>query len=139
MATKKQFIEKLNKTLELEYAAAVQYVQHAAIITGPQYDSIAEELVVHAKEELDHAIQVAELINDLGGTPSIEVAKVFTSTDSKKILEQDLAGEQIAIDGYKELIKIAEEMGEYGVSNTLRGILINEEEHKRDLLGALAR
>ncbi len=132
-------IEKLNKALELEYAATVQYVQHATTVTGSQYDAIAKELVVHANEELAHAVQVADLINDLGGTPSIKVEKVFTSHDSKKMLEQDLAGEQIAIDSYKELIALANELQEYGISHVLKSILANEEEHKRDLIGSLGR
>ena len=31
-----QLIVELNKDLEWEYAAAVQYVQHAAVITGAE-------------------------------------------------------------------------------------------------------
>ena len=32
--TKQEFINELNKDLEFEYAAAIQYIQHAALITG---------------------------------------------------------------------------------------------------------
>lgn len=139
MANRKLFIEKLNEALALEYAAAVQYIQHAAVITGPQYQNIAEELVVHANEEIAHAVSVSTLINDLEGTPTIDVEKRFTDIDSQKMLEQDLKGEQIAIDQYKELITLAHELKEYGVAQILTGILANEEEHKRDLLNALGR
>ena len=55
------------------------------------------------------------------------------------MLEQDLAGEQIAIDSYKELIALANELQEYGISHVLKSILANEEEHKRDLIGSLGR
>jgi len=137
MANQKLFVEKLNKALENEYAAVVQYVQHAAVITGAQYDAIAKELVVHANEELDHAVKISELINDFDGVPTINVEKREISNDGKKMLEQDLAGEQVAIDGYKELVKIANELGEFGAAQVLEGILAKEEEHKRDLLGAL--
>lgn len=137
--TKEQFIDGLNKALEWEYAASIQYVQHAAVITGPEYDAIAEELVVHSKEELAHAIMVAEMIADLDGTPTIEVEKREISEDSKTMLEQDLAGEELAIKIYKELIEQAEELKEFGIRRQLEDILMDEEEHRRDILGSLGR
>lgn len=139
MANKKSLIERMNKALALEYAAAVQYIQHAAVMTGAQYADIAKELDVHANEEIAHAIKVADLITDLDGTPTVDVEKRFVSDDAVKMLEQDLTGEQIAIDGYKELVKMAYELNEHGIRAVLEGILANEEEHKRDLLRALGR
>lgn len=139
MTTKETFINGLNKALEWEYAAAVQYVQHAAMITGPEYTAIAEELVVHSNEEMGHAVTVSTIISDLGGTPSVDVERRDISEDSKEMLEQDLAGEELAITMYKALIKQAEELGEYGYRRQLEQILIDEEEHRRDLLGSLGR
>jgi len=136
--SKEQFIAKLNSTLEWEYAAAVQYVQHAACITGPQYDAISKELTIHANEELAHATMVATIITDLGGIPSIEVEKRNISEDSKIMLEQDLAGEEHAIEQYKELIEIAENLKEYGIRRILEDILMQEEEHRRDLQSSLS-
>ena len=42
--TKKQLIAELNNDLAKEYSALIQYVQHQAVITGPEYDSIRKEL-----------------------------------------------------------------------------------------------
>jgi len=137
MAKNDQFIKKLNKALEWEYAAAIQYIQHAAVMTGPQYQGIAAEMLVHSKEEMDHAVKVSTMINDLGGLPTVDVEKREISKDSKTMLEQDLKGENIAIELYKELIKIAEDLCEYAHRRILEEILMDEEEHKRDLLGAL--
>jgi len=138
-ATKEEFIAKLNKALEWEYAAAIQYIQHAAVITGPEYDSIAKELVVHANEEIAHAVQVSTAISDLGGVPTIDVEKREISANSKTMLEQDLAGEELAIKLYKELITIAEELGEYGIRRVMEDILMQEEEHRRDILNSLGK
>lgn len=137
--TKEKFIKELNNALEWEYAAAVQYVQHAAVITGAEYDSIAKELVVHANEEMAHAIMVSTAISDLGGVPSIEVEKREISNNSKTMLEQDLKGEEHAIDIYKNLINWAEELKEYGIRRVLEDILIQEEEHRRDIMSSLGR
>jgi len=139
MAGKQKFIEGLNKALEWEYAAAVQYVQHAAMVTGPEYDAIAAELIVHANEELGHAVKVAEMIADLDGVPSVKVEKRETAKSSKKMLKQDLAGEELAIKIYKNLIAQAEKLGEYGVRRVLEDILMDEEEHRRDLLSSLGK
>lgn len=137
--TKEKFIEELNKDLEWEYASAIQYVQHASMITGPEYDAIGEELIVHSNEELAHAQRVSDIISDLEGVPTVDVEERFTAEDSKKMLEQDLVGENIAIERYKERIAQAEELGEYGKRRVLEDILMEEEEHKRDLLSALGR
>jgi len=138
-STKNQFLEGLNKALEWEYAAAVQYIQHASVITGPEYDAIAKELVVHANEEIAHAVMVANLITDLGGIPTVEVEKRETAKNAQTLLEQDLAGEELAIKIYRDLIGQAEGLQEYGARRILEDILIQEEEHKRDLVSSLGK
>jgi len=136
---KEDFIKELNKDLEWEYAAAVQYIQHASVITGAQYDAISKELIVHSNEEMTHALRISELISDLGGTPTIKIEERQVSLDSTKMLEQDLKGEELAVGRYKERIEQAEELGEYGVRRVLEDILMDEEEHRRDLLSSLGR
>lgn len=137
--SKEEFIKKLNKDLEWEYAAAIQYIQHAAVITGPEFDAITKELIVHSNEEMMHAQKISELITDLSGVPTVEVEKREVSDDSRAMLEQDLKGEETAIERYKERIKQAEELGEYGIRRILEDILMQEEEHRRDLLGSLGK
>ena len=132
--TKKALLEELNKDLEWEYAAAIQYVQHASAMTGAQYDSIQKELVVHSQEEMQHALMLSEQIDFLGGTPTVDVEQRQTSKNTLQMLKQDLAGEELAITRYKERIAQAESLKEYGLRRILEDILIQEEEHKRDLM-----
>ncbi|HOO64263.1 MAG TPA: ferritin-like domain-containing protein [Synergistaceae bacterium] len=129
----KKLIEDLNKDLEWEYAAAIQYVQHASVMSGAQYESILGELIIHSQEEMQHAVMVAEQIDFLGGVPTINVEKREVSTNTLEMLKQDLAGEDLAIRRYKERIGQAEKLKEYGLRRVLEDILIQEEEHKRDL------
>ncbi len=133
----KDFIDKLNKALEWEYASAIQYVQHASVIKGPEYDAISAELVVHSNEEMAHALVVSTMIADLGGVPTIDVEKREISENSKTMLEQDLIGEEIAIKLYTELIQIAENLRQYGKRRQLEDILMDEEEHRRDIMSSL--
>ena len=67
--TKTQLIDELNRDLAKEYQALIQYVQHSAVITGPQYDAIRQELAVHSNEEHAHALSLSEQIDFLGGVP----------------------------------------------------------------------
>ena len=137
--TKKELIELLNVDIAKEWAAAVQYIQHAAMITGAQFQSIQKELLVHANEEIGHSVQLTDLITQLGGTVTTDIDKRYTSEDSVEMLEQDLAGENNAISRYKERIAQANELGEYGVAKMLTEILTMEEEHARDLTAALGK
>ena len=135
--TKAQLIAELNKDLAKEFSALIQYIQHAAVITGPQYDAITAELVVHANEEQAHAISLSNQIDFLGGIPAVDVADIHISPDYKVMLEQDLVGELDAIARYRERIGQAEMLQEYGLRRALEDILVIEEEHARDLQSAL--
>lgn len=137
--TRKKLIAELNKDLEWEYAAAIQYIQHAAVISGAEYDSIQKELIIHSQEEMQHAVMLSDQIDFLGGVPTIDVEKREISSDSQEMLEQDLKGEDNAINRYKERISQAEALKEYGLRRVLEDILIQEEEHKRDLAGAIKK
>ncbi len=134
-----ELLSNLNKDLEWEYAAAIQYVQHAALITGPEYESITKELIIHSQEEMQHAVMLSDQIAFLGGVPAVDVERRDISPESKTMLEQDLAGEDNAITRYKERIAEAEALKEYGLRRVLEDILVMEEEHKRDLLTALRK
>jgi bacterioferritin len=135
--SREKLIAELNKDLEWEYAAAVQYVQHAAALTGAQYDTIKKELVIHSQEEMQHAVMLAEQIDFLGGVPTIDVERRDVAADAREMLKQDLWGEDNAISRYKERIAQAEALQEYGLRRVIEDILIQEEEHKRDLQDAL--
>jgi bacterioferritin len=132
--SKEKLLIELNKDLEWEYAAAIQYIQHACVMTGAQYESIQKELIIHSQEEMQHALMLSEQIDFLGGIPTVNVEKIETSINTLEMLKQDLAGEEQAIQRYKERIEQTELLKEYGLRRTIEDILIQEEEHKRDLM-----
>jgi len=137
--TKEELLDKLNKDLAWEYAALIQYVQHASVVTGAEYESFIAELLVHANEEMQHATNLCEQIDFLGGVPAVDVQTIKTSSDSTEMLEQDLEGELDAVSRYKERIAEAESLREYGLRRVLEDILIMEEEHARDLMTVLGK
>jgi bacterioferritin len=137
--TTKELIDLLNRDLELEYSAAIQYINHAAVMTGAAYGDIIKELKIHANEEIGHAMVLADQIDFLGGSPSVNVGKIMTSNDNNKMLEQDLDGEEDAIQRYKIRIEQAEHLKEFALAQQLRTILAVEQEHAMDLKQALGK
>ena len=137
--TVEKLIDLLNRDLELEYSAAIQYINHAAVMTGAAYGDIIKELKIHTNEEIGHAMVLADQIDFLGGSPSVNVGKIMTSKDNNEMLEQDLAGEEDAIKRYKIRIEQAEELKEFALAQQLRTILAVEQEHAMDLKQALGK
>lgn len=134
-----ELVELLNRDLELEYSAAIQYINHAAIMSGAEFGDIIKELKVHANEEIQHAMILADQIDYLEGTPTIKVGEIHTSEDNIEMLSQDLDGEEDAIMRYKERIEQAEQLKEFALSQQLRTILAMEQEHAMDLKQALGK
>ena len=137
--TKEKLIELLNLDLELEYSAAIQYINHSAVMTGAAYGDIIKELIIHANEEIQHAITLSKQIDYLGGSPSVNVGDIKTSDDNIEMLQQDLDGEEDAIRRYKIRIEEAEQLKEFALAKQLRTILSIEQEHAMDLQQALGR
>ena len=130
-------VRGLNEDLAREYKAIIQYVVFSAALKGAEYNDIADQLKKHASQELGHALEVARQIDYLGGDPTVKGKPAEYSTDSKKMLEIDLRGEQETIKNYRERIRQAEAAGEYALSEALRDIIAEEQDHEIDLKDAL--
>jgi bacterioferritin len=137
--TQEKLIGLINKDLELEYSAAIQYINHAAVMTGAAYGDIIKELKIHANEEIQHAMTLADQIDYLGGSPSVKVGEIHTSKGNDKMLQQDLDGEEDAIRRYKVRVEQAEQLKEFALAQQLRNILAMEQEHAMDLKQALGK
>jgi bacterioferritin len=131
--TREQIIELLKQDLVLEYQAALQYIQHYAVMQGAQFDSIRLQLLEHSEQEIGHAVKIADRINYMGGVPGATAGPTKMSPDAMQMLAQDLEGEQTAIARYKERVAQAQALGEYGLSEVIQNILVDEEEHENDL------
>jgi len=137
--TANKLIDLLNRDLELEYSAAIQYINHAAVMSGAAYGDIIKEIKIHANEEIAHAVILADQIDYLGGSPSVKVGEILTSKDNDEMLRQDLAGEEDAIKRYKMRVEQAEQLKEFALAQQLRTILAMEQEHAMDIKQALGK
>jgi bacterioferritin len=134
---RKGLIKLLNEDLSREYQAIIAYVNYSQVLKGAAYMQIAAELEKHAGEELLHALKIAKQIDYLGGMPSVTPAPVKTSEKAEEMLKFDLENERVTIANYRTRVKQAESLSEYALSETLREILIEEQDHLIDLATAL--
>ena len=135
--TRERMVELLNEDLSGEYQAIIAYVVYSQVLKGAAYGEIAKELELHAAEELAHAIKIAKQIDYLGGMPAVVPKPVKTSKDAKEMLRADLQNERETVGRYRERIRQAEAMGEFALSEILRGIIAQEQDHEIDLSSAL--
>ena len=137
--SREQLIGLLNEDLAREYQAVIAYVVYSQVLKGAEYMHIAQELEQHAAEELAHALTIAKQIDYLGGQPTVEPKPVRTSQDPKAMLEFDLEAENETIRNYRERVRQCEALGEYAMTEQIREILVQEQEHQIDLATALGR
>lgn len=135
--TRERMIELLNEDLAREYQAVIAYTVYSQTIKGAAFSDIARELAVHATEELSHAMQIAKQVDYFNGTPTTVAAAVKISDKAEDMLRFDLENERVTILNYRVRIRQAEAMGEFGLSEVLRRIIAQEQEHLTDLAGAL--
>ncbi|MGZ5505765.1 MAG: ferritin-like domain-containing protein [Limisphaerales bacterium] len=130
-------IDLLNEDLAREYQAVIAYTVYSQVIKGAQFMDIAAELEKHAGEELAHALKIAKQIDYLGGMPVVTPKAVKVSNDAEEMLRFDLENEVVTVANYRQRICQAEAMGEFALAETLRDIIVQEQDHEIDLATAL--
>ncbi len=137
-----KLLEMLNAALSEEWLAYYQYWIGARIMEGPMRSEVEPELLVHADQEINHAVLVVARIIQLGGTPVInpanwtKLARCDYDEPSDKyievILEQNLKGERCAIQRYKEIADFTN--GKDHTTHQMAVTILNEEiEHETDI------
>jgi bacterioferritin len=135
--TRERLAELLNEDLSREYQAIIGYVVYSQVLKGAEYMNIADQLAIHAKQELDHALIISRQIDYLGAMPTVTPKPVQTSEKAKDMLRFDLDNEGETIRNYRDRVRQCEELGEYAMAEQIREILINEQDHQIDLATAL--
>ena len=138
----KELLNLLNRAYASEWLAYYQYWLGAKVIKGPMKDAVAAELTLHATEELGHANLLSNRILQLGGIPVAEPRDWYALSPCAydapsdpyvgTLLDQNIAGEQCAINVYKNLMDLTKDkdMVTYNLALT---ILEQEVEHEEDL------
>ena len=132
-----ELIDALNEDLAREYQAIIAYTVYSNVLSGAQWMNIAAELKVHAGEELQHAMTIADQIDYLGGMPTGTPKPVKLSKKAEEMLRFDLDNENETIRNYRKRVKQAEAVGHYALAEQLRQIISQEQDHQHSLATAL--
>jgi len=136
---KEQLIKALNKALEMEHAARIQYLSHAELVDGLGAEPVVERLKEIAGDEKDHEEKFRRLVAILGGTPSMGLYTTHAAKGTKQILEVNLAGEKEAIDYYKTIMDLIKSSKDdlkyhyYTFEHEVRHVIKDEEEHVEEI------
>jgi bacterioferritin len=137
-----KLLAMLNAALSEEWLAYYQYWIGARLMEGPMRSEVEPELLLHADQELGHALLVVNRIIQLGGTPVInpqdwtKLARCpYDAPDDhyiEVILEQNLKGERCAIQRYEEIANFTS--GKDHSTHQMAVTILNEElEHENDI------
>src|SRR5208282_1735411 len=133
-------IEILQAVLATEIVCVLRYSMHAVTATGISSEGVKAEFAEHAKEEQEHAMAVAERINQLGGKPNFNPEGLLSRSASQyaegenlvDMIRENLIAERIAVDHYRELIRYFGD-DDPATRVMIEGILTVEEEHATDM------
>src|SRR3954463_3458148 len=103
--SRERLIELLNEDLSREYQAIIAYVVYSQVLKGAQYMSIARELEIHAKQELEHALTISKHIDYLGGMPTATALPVKVTDKAEEMLRADLDNENNTVRAYRDRVR----------------------------------
>jgi bacterioferritin len=141
----KQTIDILQSVLATEIVCVLRYTMNAVAASGLSSEGVKDEFDEHASEEQQHMRQVAERINQLGGTPDFNpeglatrsASQYSSGTDLVEMIKENLIAERIACEHYRELIRFFADK-DPTTRTMMESILAKEEEHANDMLDLLA-
>jgi len=128
-ADRQKIIKALNIDIGLEIGAIIQYIMHEVMAEGMESPAIMEKFESISRDEMKHLEKLADRVNYLGGVPNTKPAPIKVGGTLKKMVQDDLDGEYMAIKTYKSHVKMCEEIGDTTTRLMLEEILTDEEEH----------
>ena len=135
-----QTVSILNEALATEIVCVLRYMHHYFMATGVHGMAVRDEFKEHADAEREHADEIAERIQQLGGKPDFNPASLLQRSVSQYVegetlsdmIREDLIAERIVIEVYQKMIR---HFADHDPTTRvmIEHILRDEEEHASDL------
>ena len=137
---REDIIKLLNDSLATELVCTLRYKRHHYTAKGLSSPAIAEEFLVHANEETEHADMIAERIVQLGGEPDYNPKTLLErshadydeSSDLQAMIRANLVAERVAIEAYTQTIRLIGDK-DSTTRRIIEHILAQEQEHAEEL------
>ncbi|HET6673759.1 MAG TPA: ferritin-like domain-containing protein [Nitrospiraceae bacterium] len=139
-------LKLLNEALATELVCVLRYKRHYFMAAGIHAESVKSEFLQHAREEQEHADEIAERIVQLGGQPNFSPEGILSRSHSEYVegknledmIKEDLVAERVAIDSYRGMIDYIGN-DDPTTRRMLEEIQAKEEEHAEDMASLLTK
>jgi bacterioferritin len=135
----KKLLDALNEDLAYELAALTQHMWHHVMGQGMEFPAVSDLFKDFSIQEMKHAEALAERIDLLGGVPTTQPKAIKVGGNLKKMLQDNLAGENTAIALYTQHVALADKEKDVVTRRLLESILGDEQGHANDLETVLAK
>src|SRR6184192_2682162 len=137
-------IQILNEALATEIVCVLRYMHHYFMATAVHGKSVANEFKEHADAEREHADDIAERIQQLGGKRDFNPRSLLERSASQYVegetladmIREDLIAERVVIEVYQDMIRHFAN-NDPTTRVMMEKILHDEEEHASDLADLL--
>ncbi|RKH62489.1 ferritin-like domain-containing protein [Corallococcus llansteffanensis] len=133
-------LKLLNDALATGIVRVRRYTAHCLSARGPHRDVVKQEFGPHARQEQEHALRLAERIQQLGGCPdftpeglrSLDTRPPYDVQDRWDWIREELAAADLVLQTYRELIPSFADRDPL-TRQLLEDLVSREEAHARDL------
>jgi bacterioferritin len=132
-----EIVELLNKAAAGELQASIQYVWQHVVVKGMTSPEVADLLRKIAIEEMKHYEKIAERIDYLGGSPTVQPDPIARSRTNVEMLKDDIKAEEDAIRLYRNIVETAIAAKDYATAELFEDLLSDEEGHHHAFLTLL--
>ncbi len=123
-------LASLNGLLADELTAINQYMVHSEMCANWHYGKLHKAIEERAINEMKHAEKLIGRILFLDGEPTVsELRKINIGANIEAQFNNDMQSELIAVKGYNDGIRLAQDAGDNGTREILSSILAAEEAH----------
>lgn len=138
-------VELLTKAYVDEVETIANYLAHGVRLDTFDGHDVAEELIADVQEEEQHAQMLGERLKVLDEVPptSLDNSMEFSqedlngiedTTDVLAVVDGVISAERDACETYRQLVKEAREVDDYGTASLAEELLRDEEEHLEEFL-----
>lgn len=137
-------LKLLNDALATGLVRVLRYTSHYLSARGLQRDAVKQEFGPHARQEQEHALRLAERIQQLGGWPdfkpqglrSLDPRPPFDVQDRWDWLREELEAQAVALQTYRALLPYFADR-DPTTRKLLEDVLVSGEAHALELRARL--
>lgn len=135
MVEREALFKALNEALAQENACNIRYLTHATVLEGAYADTIGARLKEIAEDEREHAQELRDLIDYMGGDPTLDASKehLVPAKELQEILDVNISEESKAVTMYRNILRTVDKFEMTWLYETLEDIIEDEEEHLYEL------